>query len=645
MALRRTMRHALLSVALSATLLFSSSWISVTEAKKHKRIKAGRIHEAHEPVHIVVNKVGPFNNPTETYRYYSLPFCKSHATEDEELEHMVNEVDDEEAGGASSIEHADHRMRKEGAERHHQRLGESIMGDRRETSPYEITFGDAVDWRLLCSVTLGEEELTSFKDAIHQSFFFEMFVEDLPMWGYIGDIADEDYIIGEVEGSKTFLFSHLHFRIGINDGKIVSASVSTDSKRKVDITDVTKPTSVKFSYSVEFEEDDLPWRKRFSRYTDSGFVPRVFEIHWLSIINAFVLVLLLTAFLIVILMRVLKNDFARYMDIDEETMEEEESGWKLIHGDVFRFPVHNTLFASAIGTGTHLITATMIILILALTGFLSTTVRGSLLSGSVVTYCLSSCVSGYVSTRLYLQMNGKNWVRCALLTASLFPVPVAIVFMWVNSVALAKRSTSALPFGTLFTISCLYCLLCFPLTVFGAIAAKNYAKKDFDAPTRTTKVQREIPSEIPFYHSRFFQMCVAGFLPFSAIYIELHYIFASMWGHQIYTLFGILFFAFILIVIVTGFNTVALLYFQLAREDHRWWWPVFINGGMTGIFIYAYSFYFYFHRTGMSGILQGSFYFGYMAIVSFAIFLMLGSVAFHFSLAFVRYIYGRIKCD
>jgi len=140
-------------------------------------------------------------------------------------------------------------------------------------------------------------------------------------------------------------------------------------------------------------------------------------------------------------------------------------------------------------------------------------------------------------------------------------------------------------------------------------------------------------------------MCVAGFLPFSAIYIELHYIFASMWGHQIYTLFGILFFAFILIVIVTGFNTVALLYFQLAREDHRWWWPVFINGGMTGIFIYAYSFYFYFHRTGMSGILQGSFYFGYMAIVSFAIFLMLGSVAFHFSLAFVRYIYGRIKCD
>uniref|UniRef100_A0A7S2I724 Transmembrane 9 superfamily member n=1 Tax=Helicotheca tamesis TaxID=374047 RepID=A0A7S2I724_9STRA len=217
--------------------------------------------------------------------------------------------------------------------------------------------------------------------------------------------------------------------------------------------------------------------------------------------------------------------------------------------------------------------------------------------------------------------------------------------MWVNSVALAHGSTSALPFGTLFTIACLYCFLSFPLTVFGSIYAKNYATKDFNAPTRTTKVQREIPSEVPFYTNRLFQMLIAGFLPFSAIYIELHYIFASIWGHQIYTLFGILFFAFLLIVIVTSFITVALLYFQLAREDHRWWWTTFVNGGMTGLFIYIYSFYYYFHRSGMTGILQSSFYFGYMAVVSFAFFLMLGSAAFHFSLTFVRYIYGRIKCD
>jgi hypothetical protein len=415
--------------------------------------------------------------------------------------------------------------------------------------------------------------------------------------------------------------------------------------RRVDITDTSAPISVQFSYSVEWFEDELEWKSRMSRYADSRFLPSSFEIHWLSIINSFVLVLLLTAFLTIILLRVLKNDFSRYMELDDEAMDEEESGWKLIHGDVFRFPQYSTLFCAAVGTGNQLICITFCHLGLALTGVISTNRRGSIMAGVVVLYCLTSFVGGYTSVKLYRQMNGKLWVRCILLTSLLFPVPVVGVFMWVNSVALAHGSTSALPFTAILTVLALFLFLCVPLTVFGGILAKNYANPDFNAPTRTTKVAREIPTEIPFYRGRTFQVLIAGFLPFSAIYIELHYIFASMWGHQIYTLFGILLLAFILLVIVTSFITVALLYFQLAREDHRWWWASYINGGMTGIFIYVYSFYYYYHRSGMSGILQGSFYFGYMAVVSFAFFLMLGSAAFQFSLIFVKYIYSRVKCD
>lgn len=47
----------------------------------------------------------------------------------------------------------------------------------------------------------------------------------------------------------------------------------------------------------------------------------------------------------------------------------------------------------------------------------------------------------------------------------------------------------------------------------------------------------------------------------------------------------------------------------------------------------------------MSGFLQKSFYFGYMAVVSFAFFLMLGSSGFYLSMVFIKYIYGRVKCD
>jgi hypothetical protein len=95
--------------------------------------------------------------------------------------------------------------------------------------------------------------------------------------------------------------------------------------RRVDITDVSTPQQVQFSYSVEwYEERNLLWKNRMTRYAESRFLPSSFEIHWLSIINSFVLVLLLTAFLTIILLRVLKNDFSRYMELDDDTMEEEE---------------------------------------------------------------------------------------------------------------------------------------------------------------------------------------------------------------------------------------------------------------------------------------------------------------------------------
>lgn len=45
------------------------------------------------------------------------------------------------------------------------------------------------------------------------------------------------------------------------------------------------------------------------------------------------------------------------------------------------------------------------------------------------------------------------------------------------------------------------------------------------------------------------------------------------------------------------------MYFQLGREDHRWWWRSFCSGGSTGLFVYAFSF-FYFRHSEMDGLLQ-----------------------------------------
>lgn len=139
------------------------------------------------------------------------------------------------------------------------------------------------------------------------------------------------------------------------------------------------------------------------------------------------------------------------------------------------------------------------------------------------------------------------------------------------------------------------------MTLIGGIAGKRFAPP-FYAPVRTKNFAREIPP-IPFYRRLPVQMLMAGFLPFSAIYIELFYIFNSVWGRASYQLWGtasfqalphnantnsiifvvvgILALVFIILLLVTAAITVALTYFQLSMEDWRWWWNSFFIGGFV----------------------------------------------------------------
>jgi len=569
----------------------------------------GAHYAAHEPLQVIANKVGPFNNPSETYEYYSLPFCS--------------------------------RSKK----RRREDFGERLVGDRKVVSPYEITFLDNVPWRLLCEQSFSQVELRMFTHAIENDYYFEMFIEDLPMWGYIGEVEGEDVLLGHLETVRRYIYPHLHFSIGYNTDQVVSVNVSTNPQRKVDITEEFDGTEVAFSYSVEWlARLDLKWGSRMSRYHDSRFLPGTFEIHWLSIINSFVLVLLLTAFLTIIMMRVLKNDFSRYMEVEEDEIGEEETGWKLINGDVFRFPPFANGLAALLGAGAHLLCVTLLLLICAISNCIVPTKRGAILTAMIILYACTAPIGGFVSARLYRQMGGNAWLSNALVTATVFPIPLALVFTWVNSVALAHGSSAALPIVAVFVIIALYSLVALPLTLGGAILGRQLSS-DFKAPCRTTRLPRDIPTDAPWFRTPAAQMFMAGFLPFSAIYIELHYIFASLWGHKIYTLFGILFLAFIMLIIVTAFITVSLGYFQLAREDYHWWWRSLFCGGSTGAFIYAYSFFYFFNRSSMKGMIQGSFYFGYMAIISYAFFLMLGAVGFHATFAFICHIYSVVKAD
>ncbi|XP_016061353.1 PREDICTED: transmembrane 9 superfamily member 1 isoform X2 [Miniopterus natalensis] len=508
-------------------------------------------YKAGDPVILYVNKVGPYHNPQETYHYYQLPVCCP-----EKIRHK-------------SLS-----------------LGEVLDGDRMAESLYEIRFRENMEKRILCHMQLSSAQVEQLRQAIEELYYFEFVVDDLPLRGFVGYMEESGFL---PHSHKIGLWTHLDFHLEFHGDRIIFANVSVRDVKPHSL-DGLRPDEflgLTHTYSVRWSETSVEHRSD-RRRGDDGFFPRTLEIHWLSIINSMVLVFLLVGFVAVILMRVLRNDLARY-NLDEETtsagsgddFDQGDNGWKIIHTDVFRFPPYRGLLCAVLGVGAQFL--------------------------------------------------------------ALGTVPFFLTWSVVNSVHWANGSTQALPATTILLLLTVWLLVGFPLTVIGGIFGKNNANP-FDAPCRTKNIAREIPPQ-PWYKSTLIHMTVGGFLPFSAISVELYYIFATVWGREQYTLYGILFFVFAILLSVGACISIALTYFQLSGEDYRWWWRSVLSVGSTGLFIFLYSVFYYARRSNMSGTVQTVEFFGYSLLTGYIFFLMLGTISFFSSLKFIRYIYVNLKMD
>lgn len=121
------------------------------------------------------------------------------------------------------------------------------------------------------------------------------------------------------------------------------------------------------------------------------------QIHWFSIINSVLIALFLSGMVAMILIRTLARDIAKYNElVGEMTAEEaqEEAGWKMVHGDVFRPPPHRRLLCVCVGSGIQLLLMCGLVLIFATLGFLSPVHRGALLQGMVLLFAFMGVPAG-----------------------------------------------------------------------------------------------------------------------------------------------------------------------------------------------------------------------------------------------------------
>lgn len=553
-----------------------------------------------DQVPLFANKVGPLNNPSETYEYFDLPFCRP-----------------------------DPLLRRK------ESLGEVLSGDRLTNTHYDIKFQEMKVAEKWCTKTFEREELVKFRDAIQRDFYFQMFYDDLPFWGFIGKVGES--LDPYVKGPRFYLFTHVQFDFLYNGNNVIEVHTFSDPNHVVDITEDAE-TDVKFTYSANWNATSIQFANRMRRYTRASLLSTVKQLHWFSVINSAVIILLSMGLLAMLYWWNIKNDLRKNSNGDED---DREIGWACTDGDIFRCPKLLSLFCAMLGCGTQLFLVVCCLFVLTSLGILEPYIRGNLWTAVVVIYSLTSAVAGYTAASFHCQFSETGWERSVLLTGILFMGPLLIVLSILNTVAVSYGSTAALPFGSIVVMFLIHTFITAPLLALGGIVGRRYSCTNFVPSTK--KYVREIPP-LTWYKSIHVQMFLGGLLPFSAVLVELHLLYASMWSYKLFTLPSIMFISFSILALLTAILSVGLTYIQLSVEDPEWWWRSVLRGGSTAMFMFVYCIYFY-ARSHMSGLMQLCYFLGYNACVCYGCFLMLGAIGFRASSMFIYHMCHGIKSE
>lgn len=566
-------------------------------------------------------------------------------------------------------------------------LGQVLFGERIEPSPYKFQFKKQEVCKHVCTkeYNIGKEEdkskLMFLKNGMHLNYQHHWIIDNMPVtWCY--DVEDgqkfcnpgfpigcyitkagrpkDACVISTSFNEKDtyYIFNHVeitiyyHSEVENAGSRLVAAKLEPKSFKHahIDKPDCSGPPmgipnefkekiSIAYTYSVNFVRSPIKWASRWDYILESMHHT---NIQWFSIMNSLVIVLFLSGMVAMIMLRTLHKDIARYNQIDSTEEAQEEFGWKLVHGDVFRPPRKGMILSVFLGSGVQIFIMMFITLFFACLGFLSPANRGSLMTCAVVLWVLLGTPAGYVAARFYKSFGGEKWKTNVLLTSFLCPGIVFTDFFLMNLILWREGSSAAIPFGTLVAVLALWFGISVPLTFIGAYF--GFKKHAIEHPVRINQIPRQIPDQ-SFYTKSVPGIIMGGILPFGCIFIQLFFILNSIWSHQMYYMFGFLFLVFIILVITCSEATVLLCYFHLCAEDYHWQWRSFLTSGFTAIYFLIYAIHYFYSKLQITGTASIILYFGYTMIMALIFFLFTGTIGFFACFWFVSKIYSVVKVD
>ncbi|GBE81011.1 Transmembrane 9 superfamily member 1 [Sparassis crispa] len=547
-------------------------------------------------------------------------------------------------------------------------LGSILFGDRIFNSPYDIRMlEDNATCRTLCLQDVPGEDAQFINDRIREDYALNWLIDGLPAAEMKKDLKTGDLFFDmgfnlgndeEEEFAETPALNN-HYEIVLRYHsprpdvfRVVGVLVwptSRGGSQEDPIGDCmsaapplilreSQNNTVRYTYRVMWNESDTPWATRWDNYLHI-FDPRI---HWFSLINSLVIVVFLCVMVSMILLRTVSRDISRYNAIDLSEDVQEDWGWKLVHGEVFRTPRHAMILSVMVGNGAQLSAMVGVTLVFALLGFLSPSNRGSLATVMMVCWTLFGGIGGYVSSRVYASLGGTDKRKNAFLAATLLPTVVFGVVVFLDFILLAAGSSGAVPFGTMLLIIVLWFGISAPLSAIGSYFGTRHG--GFPHPVRVNQIPRQIPA-VPKYLQPWAATLLAGILPFGAAFVELYFVLSSLFASRAYYAFGFLALTAGVVSLTTATVTILFTYFILCAEEYRWHWRAFLTGGGSAFWLLAYGIFYWASRLSLDSFSSVVLYMGYLFLLALLDFIVTGTIGFLATYWAVRRLYSAIRVD
>lgn len=187
----------------------------------------------------------------------------------------------------------------------------------------------------------------------------------------------------------------------------------------------------------------------------------------------------------------------------------------------------------------------------------------------------------------------------------------------------------------------LYIAICTPFVLLGSSVAMMQPIEKM--PCHVHAVPNLMPHQ-PWYLSNKYLYFLTGFIPFTAIVVEMLYLLNSIWRHYYYNLFGFMFLSLLMLNLLSTLISIIVVHHQLNKGDYHWWWKSFFISGSSVIYfgLLVVYYFFYLNIVRLSTILI---YFSTMALIGSILFLICGSIGFICTFYYIKMIYSRIKID